>query len=72
MEKIAGVRSQLIHTLRGQFEREINRSVERIQEAIAPYTRFIRAEREKMQEMERTYEQLKLEINQLRGKLENI
>ena len=72
MEKIAGIRAQLIKTLHGQFEREINHSIERIQEAIAPYTRFIRAEREKMREMDRTCEQLKLEINQLRGKLENI
>ncbi|MEN6319938.1 MAG: dynamin family protein [Syntrophaceae bacterium] len=71
MEKIAGIRTQLIQTLRNQFEKEINRSIERIQEAIAPYTRFIRAEREKMQEMEGKYKQLKLEINQLKGKLES-
>jgi hypothetical protein len=71
MERIAGVRIQLIETLRHQFEKEINRSIERIQEAIAPYTRFIRAEREKMQDMEKKYKQLKLEINQLKVKLES-
>jgi len=71
MEKIAGVRVQLTQTLHNQFEKEINRSIERIQEAIAPYTRFIRAEREKMQEMERKYKQLNIEINQLQGKLES-
>lgn len=72
MEKIGGVRTQLIQTLRSQFEKEINHSIERIQEAIAPYTRFVRAEREKLLEMEKQYRQLKLEINQLRGKLESI
>jgi small GTP-binding protein len=72
MEKIAGVRTQLIQTLRGQFEKEINHSIERIQEAIAPYTRFVRAEREKMLEMERKCKHLKLEIDRLKGKLENI
>jgi small GTP-binding protein len=71
-EKIAGIRTQLIQTLRGQFEKEINHSIERIQEAIAPYTRFVRAEREKMLEMEGRCKHLKLEIDQLKGKLENI
>ena len=72
MEKIAAVRTQLIQTLRDQFEKEINHSIERIQEAISPYTRFVRAEREKMLEMESKYKQLRLEINHLQGKLESI
>jgi len=72
MEKIAGVRTQLIQTLRGQFEKEINHSIERIQEAIAPYTRFVRAEREKLLEMEGRCKHLKLEIDRLKGKLENL
>jgi hypothetical protein len=71
MQKIAEVRAQLIQTLRGQFEKEINHSIERIQQAIAPYTRFVRAEREKMREMERKCMQHTLEINQLQGKLES-
>jgi len=66
------VRAQLIQTLRIQFEREIHHSLERIQEAIAPYTRFVRAEREKMLEMEGRCKHLKLEIERLKGKLENI
>jgi small GTP-binding protein len=71
-ERIAGVRTQLIQTLRGQFEREMNHSIERIQEAIAPYTRFVRAEREKMLQMEGRLKGLKLEIDRLKGKLEKI
>jgi hypothetical protein len=72
MERIAGVRSQLIQTLRGQFEKEINHSIERIQEAIAPYTRFVRGEREKMLETEGKLKELKLGIERLKGKLEKI
>jgi len=71
-DRIAGVRAQLLQTLRDQFEREMNRSVNRIQEAIAPYTRFIRAEREKMAEMQDRLRHLKLELDQLRGKLEKL
>ncbi|MGD0917352.1 MAG: dynamin family protein [Thermodesulfobacteriota bacterium] len=72
IERIAGVRTQLIQTLRSQFEKEINHSIERIQEAIAPYTRFIRAERGKMLEMESKFKELKLEIDRLKGKLEKL
>jgi small GTP-binding protein len=72
IERIAGVRTQLIQTLRGQFEKEINHSIERIQEAITPYTRFIRAERNKMLEMEDKFKQLQLEMERLKAKLEKI
>jgi small GTP-binding protein len=71
IERIAGVRTQLIQTLRGQFEKEINHSIERIQEAIAPYTRFVRAEREKMLEMEGRLNELKVEMDRLKEKVEN-
>jgi hypothetical protein len=72
MERIAWVRSQLIQTLRGQFENEINHSIERVNEAIAPYSRFVRAEREKMLKMERRCKELKLEIDRMKEKLEKI
>ena len=49
-DKIAAMRQQLMGTLTGQFERELERSLHRIQEAIAPYTRFIRAERDRLVE----------------------
>ncbi len=72
MERVAGVRTQLIRTLRSQFEKEINHSIERIQEAIGPYTRFVRAERDRMSEMEGRLKELKLEIDRLKGELGKI
>lgn len=42
--KIAALREQLMAALTGQFDRELERSLRRIDEAIAPYTRFVRAE----------------------------
>jgi len=50
--KIADMRQQIMSGMTTQFERELERSIQRIREAIAPYTRFIRAEREKLQEVE--------------------
>lgn len=49
--KIETLRSQLLDALDGQLEREIDTSVEHMREAISPYTRFVRAERGKLDEL---------------------
>ncbi|MBM3143371.1 MAG: GTP-binding protein [Chloroflexi bacterium] len=46
-EKISAMRTQLTKALRVHFEREIERSLQHINNTIAPYTRFVRAERDK-------------------------
>jgi small GTP-binding protein len=71
-EKMSALRAQLSDSLRAQFEKEIRHSLERLQEAIAPYTRFVRAEKEKMLEMERKLKDLKLETELLRAKIESL
>lgn len=43
-EKTAELRTRLIQALRSQLDREIVSSTERVREAIAPYTRYVRAE----------------------------
>ena len=48
-EKIATVREQLMHSLKTQFTRELTRALHEIEAAIAPYTRFVRAERKNLQ-----------------------
>lgn len=50
-EKIAAVREQLMWTLNVQFNRELERGVREIEAAITPYTRFVRAEHKKLQDM---------------------
>jgi len=72
LEKIASVRTRLINALRAQFEKEINRSVQHINEAIAPYTRFIRAESDKWLQTQATLDRLRNEMDQLKGRLERI
>jgi small GTP-binding protein len=46
-QKIASMRTELMGSLTAQFEREIVRSLERIRDAVAPYSRFVRAERDR-------------------------
>jgi len=46
--KIAAVRTQLMETLNTQFNRELERALREIENAISPYTRFVRAERKNL------------------------
>ncbi len=43
--KIAALREDLMRALTSQFDREVERSLGRLHEAVAPYDRFVRAER---------------------------
>jgi len=69
-EKIADLRDKLTRSLRGQFEKEIDRSLHSIREAISPYTRFIRAEKSKMEETHNSLDKLNVEIEKLRAAVE--
>ena len=43
--KIETMRQQLVAALTAQFDREVERSLTRVRDAVAPYTRFVTAER---------------------------
>ena len=47
-EKTDALRGRLGEVVRRQFESELGRSIERMREAIAPYTRFVRSEHARM------------------------
>ena len=51
-QKIAALREQLLHSLRTQFEKEMERGMANIKDAIAPYTRFVRSEQSKLEEVQ--------------------
>ena len=51
-EKIASLRQQLSKSLRTQFEHEMERGTLNIRDAIAPYSRFVRAEQTKLDEVQ--------------------
>jgi small GTP-binding protein len=68
--KIADVRGRLSTALREQFAREITRSGDRIGESIAPYSRFIRAEGEKLRVVEQELREIGNELAGLRARVE--
>jgi small GTP-binding protein len=68
--KIADVRSRLSAALRKQFSTEIQRSGDRIRESIAPYSRFIRAEGDKLKDVDRELTEISTAIAALRARIE--
>jgi len=70
--KIQDLRDRLMRSLTTQFDQELERSVHRIREAVAPYTRFVRAERERLEEIHRDLTSSKDELIALQGELEQL
>jgi len=53
-EKIETVRQNLNRTLTTQFNAEADRTINRLQEGVAPYSRFVRGERERLGTVEQS------------------
>jgi septal ring factor EnvC (AmiA/AmiB activator) len=71
-EKIEELRNKLSKSLRGQFEREIERSIKDINDAIAPYTRFVRAERSKLEDTQSTLKTIEDQMERLKAQIERM
>jgi small GTP-binding protein len=71
-ERINELRDQLDTALTRQFEKELEDSVQRLREAIAPYTRFVRVEREKLERLDADLQSARAELVSLRNAVENL
>ncbi len=69
-EKIADVRARLSDALRKQFQEEIGRSTARMRDSIAPYSRFIRSEGDKLRETEERLSTLRADLDRLRERVD--
>jgi small GTP-binding protein len=69
-EKIADVRARLSTALRVQFEEEIGRSTTRMRDSIAPYSRFVRAEGERLRETAAKLTALRTDLETLRQRVD--
>jgi len=68
-KKIADVRARLSSALRAQFQEEIGRTTARLRDGIGPYSRFVRAEGEKLRETEARLAQLRTELDRVRQRV---
>jgi hypothetical protein len=66
------LRQKLVTAMTEQFNAELNHSVERVREAIAPYTRFVRLEQGRVSEADAKLEEIGARMAQLRGQIEAI
>jgi len=71
-EKLEVMRQELIRALTRQFDEELDRSLGRIREAIAPYTRFVRAERDRLTAQRDELARMKGELAALRERIEGL
>ncbi|HEX9944116.1 MAG TPA: dynamin family protein [Thermoanaerobaculia bacterium] len=71
-EKIAAMREQLMSSLTDQFDREVEGSLRRIDEAIAPYTRFVRAERDHLTQAREELNGVNQGLVRLRSRVESL
>src|SRR5947209_9728562 len=64
---------QRLHTLMSeQFHKELNGSIQRVYDALAPYIRFVRAEQEKIVNMRNQLTPLEAEVVRLKGTIESM
>jgi small GTP-binding protein len=70
-QKIAEVRQRLGEALRAQFKKEIARATERIRASVAPYSRFVRAEEEKLDSTGKELSAIASDLISLRSRIEN-
>jgi len=68
--KIGKVRERLSEALHQQFAKEISRSGDRIRESIAPYSRFVRSEGDKLHSMEQELREIAAELASLRARID--
>jgi small GTP-binding protein len=68
--KMAEVRLRLTEALRNQLTQEIQGSVNRIREGIAPYARFIRSEGDKLKAIDQELREIAVSLASLREKID--
>jgi small GTP-binding protein len=68
-EKLEDLRQRLVANLSEQFNREMRRGAQRIEDTIAPFTRFVRAESDKLSAQHQTLVELEAHIVGLQAQL---
>lgn len=68
-ERIEQMREQLRETVTQQVDRELDESIARIREAVAPYTRFVRSQREQLTEIQQRLSDHEVACERLRHEI---
>jgi small GTP-binding protein len=68
--KLADLRTRLVGNLEQQFAREMRRSAQRVEDTVAPFDRFVRAERDRLTAQQTTLQELAAAVGELTRQLE--
>lgn len=71
-EKMEELRQRLHVAMEEQFRKEMNNSMSRVHDSIAPYTRFVRAEQEKTDRMRQSLDNLGQQVLEIRGDIDRM
>jgi hypothetical protein len=69
--KVTAMRERLMSALTGQFDHEMERSLVRLREAMGPYTRFVRSERERLTDARESLRGLRERLHALKERVES-
>ena len=67
-EKMLSLRTKLIGSLTIQFSNESENVIARLKEGVAPYTRYVHSERERIEKAENSLAKLRQNISELRAR----
>ncbi|MGB7875184.1 MAG: dynamin family protein [Anaerolineales bacterium] len=71
-EKMQLLRTKLLNALTKQFNNESESAISRLKEGVAPYTRYVRSERERIEEAEATLDELRKNLSALRARSQGV
>jgi len=67
-EKMLSLRTKLINALTAQFSKESENAIARLKDGVAPYTRYVHNERERIDKAENTLARLRQSLSELRAR----
>src|SRR5579884_4272633 len=70
--KMQELRMRLHSTMEEQFSKELNSAINRVQDSIAPYTRYVRAEQKKAAALQEQMTHLDNEVQSLKNEVERL
>ena len=71
-EKMLGLRTNLLNSMTTQFGNETENANARLKEGVAPYTRYVRSERERIDRAASTLARLRQNISELRARCQAV
>jgi hypothetical protein len=71
-EKMLNLRTKLLGALTTQFSNERESVIARLKDGVAPYTRYVRSERERIDKAENTLSRLRQTISELRARSQTV